>query len=88
MTNEPPKGLRANLTRSYLGFTDAALADSTKPAQFQKLLYAICFFHAVILDRRKFGPLGWNIPYQFTESDLAVCVMGGAVSRGAVSWGS
>jgi dynein heavy chain len=74
MTNEPPKGLRANLTRSYLGFTDAQLNDCAKPDQFKKMLYSVCFFHAVILDRRKFGPLGWNIPYQFTESDLAVVV--------------
>lgn len=74
MTNEPPKGLRANLMRTYLGFTDTQLNKSKRPGEFKKLLYALCFFHAVILDRRKFGPLGWNIPYQFTDMDLQVCV--------------
>jgi len=74
MTDEPPKGLRANILGQYRGFNDAFLSKSTKPDPFRKLLFSLCFFHAVILERRKFGPLGWNIMYEFTEPDLKVCI--------------
>jgi len=73
MTNEPPAGLRANLLRSFSQLTDEVLAESNKPETFKVLLFGFCFFHAVVQDRRKFGPIGWNIAYGFTPEDLQVC---------------
>ena len=75
MTNEPPKGLRANLTRSFFGFKEEDLVHPTKSVDFRKMLFAQCLFHGVILERRKFGALGFNIPYEFNDSDKSVCVL-------------
>ena len=75
MTVEPPKGLKANLVRSFNGFTDEMLEDCQKPKEYRSLLYALCFFHAIVQDRRKFGPLGWNILYDFAQSDISICTL-------------
>jgi len=71
-TIEPPKGLKNNILRSYLGMESSEFESCDKPQAYKALMWGLCFFNALILERRKFGPLGWNIPYQFSNSDLSI----------------
>ncbi|RDD38836.1 Dynein heavy chain 1, axonemal [Trichoplax sp. H2] len=74
MTVEPPRGMKANLLKSFSGFNDEFMNSCSKGSLFKSLLFSLCLFHGVILERRKFGPLGLNIPYEFTDGDLRICI--------------
>ncbi|KAI3382035.1 hypothetical protein SNEBB_005934 [Seison nebaliae] len=75
LTIEPPRGIKANLLRSYLPLNDDELNSCVnKSDEFKRLLFSLCLFHAVTLERRKFGALGFNIPYEFTDGDLRICI--------------
>lgn len=77
MTNEPPRGLRANLLKSFGSLVKEDDFEScSKLQEWKKLLCGLAFFHANIQERRKFGPLGWNIRYAFDESDLDTSIAG------------
>ncbi|XP_062252615.1 dynein axonemal heavy chain 1 [Platichthys flesus] len=74
MTIEPPKGIKANLQKTYLRLTNDFITSSTKLTSFRSLLLSLCLFHGIALERRKFGSLGFNIPYEFTDGDLNICI--------------
>uniref|UniRef100_H2ZI79 Dynein axonemal heavy chain 2 n=1 Tax=Ciona savignyi TaxID=51511 RepID=H2ZI79_CIOSA len=72
MTTEPPKGLKANMKRLYHLIQEPQFTRCTKPAKYKKLLFSLCFFHSLLIERKKFLMLGWNIIYGFNDSDFEV----------------
>lgn len=73
MTTEPPRGLRSNLAKLYNTLSEEQFHQCSQPSAYRRLLFSLAWFHAVLLERRKFKSLGFNIPYDFNESDFAIC---------------
>mmetsp|Transcript_23863 Transcript_23863/g.43710 ORF Transcript_23863/g.43710 Transcript_23863/m.43710 type:complete len:2143 (+) Transcript_23863:3-6431(+) len=69
MTIEPPKGLRMAMMRSYMSIDEEWFESCPKSYEMKKMCFGLCFFHGLILERRGFGPVGWNIKYGFSEPD-------------------
>ncbi|GFO07646.1 dynein heavy chain 10, axonemal [Plakobranchus ocellatus] len=73
VVTEPPNGLRLNLRSTYLKLPVNALAECEHP-NFPTLVFVLAFFHAVVQERRKYGKVGWNISYDFNDSDFNTCM--------------
>ena len=82
LTNEPPQGMKANLVRAYGAFSDDVFEACAKQVEFKAIVFALCYFHAALLERKKFGVgnlpgstsgIGWNMNYPFNSGDLLCC---------------
>lgn len=74
ITNEPPTGMKANIHSALDNFNQDVLEMCSKVTEFRALLFALCYFHSAVVERRKFGPIGWNRNYPYNFGDLTICV--------------
>jgi dynein heavy chain, axonemal len=72
ITNEAPVGIKAGLRSSYQWVTQDML-DAVSRIEWRQTLFIQCYIHSLVQERRKFGPIGWNIPYEYNQSDLSAC---------------
>ena len=95
LTNEPPPGIKAGIKRTY-GWFNQEMLDSYRRQEWKPMLFTQCFIHSLVVERRKFGPIGFCIPYEFNQGDWQASVqflqnhmatIGDDVKKGAqVSW--
>lgn len=64
----------ANIRKALDNFSQEILDSSSKEVEFKAILFALCYYHAVVAERRKFGPQGWNRVYPFNFGDLTISV--------------
>ncbi|OQS07437.1 dynein heavy chain [Thraustotheca clavata] len=88
VTNEPPQGLHAGILRSFTVMVDQEKLERVETVQWRQLLFDLCFLHSVVIERKKFGPLGWCIPYEYNNGDLSACTifLEKHLYNGPISW--
>ncbi|XP_031213696.1 dynein heavy chain 11, axonemal isoform X3 [Mastomys coucha] len=73
ITNEPPTGMLANLHAALYNFDQDTLEMCSKDQEFKSILFSLCYFHASVAGRLRFGPQGWSRSYPFSLGDLTIC---------------
>jgi len=76
VTTEPPKGLQAGLYRTFTTMINQDFLEKVDPSdKWRPLMFVTCFLHSIVQERRKFGALGFCIPYEFNNSDLEASLL-------------
>ena len=85
LTNEPPQGLKPNMKRAFTFFSREQIEKFD--SKVKTILFALCYYHSVVIERRKFGPKGWNMSYPFSVGDLrdSAIVLENYMERNAAS---
>jgi len=68
LTNEAPSGIKANLKRAFRSFTPSDFEELD--TRTRGILFGLCHFHAVMMERKTFGTKGFNMLYPFSRQDL------------------
>ncbi|TEB19592.1 Dynein heavy chain family protein, partial [Perkinsus sp. BL_2016] len=70
IADEAPQDIKSNLRRAWGRFTQKIIDECPKPKEFKACLFALCFYHSLIIGRKRFGSQGWSRSYPFNDGDL------------------
>jgi len=65
------------------------LEECSKQSEFKCITFGLVYFHACLLQRKKFGTIGWNFFYPFSTGDLvnsSQCAINYLESNSKVPW--
>ncbi|KAH0573495.1 Dynein heavy chain [Spironucleus salmonicida] len=87
-TTEPPSGMKNNLLRQFNSINEEKFNLQSiigkMPQVFDKngiigtwkrIVFSCMFFHSNLLERKKFGPQGYNLHYDFNDTDIEMCLL-------------
>ncbi|SBT70312.1 dynein heavy chain, putative [Plasmodium malariae] len=85
---EPPVGIKSSMLRTFSLFLENRDTGDPKIARI-RLYFIVSFLHAIILERRRYTPIGWTKKYEFSDSDLtcALSVVDSWIDRSATKIG-
>jgi dynein heavy chain len=73
VANEAPSDIKSNMLRGWANFSHERVEGCTKKREFKACLFSLCWFHSIVLGRRRFGQQGWSRKYSFNTGDLTIC---------------
>jgi dynein heavy chain len=71
--NEAPSDVKSNLRATWAEFNPERIESCKQVKEFRGCLATLCFYHGIILGRRRFGQQGWSRAYSFNLGDLNCC---------------
>merc|ERR1719247_2595913 len=73
IADEAPADLKSNLRRAYGKFSPEDIERCNKQKEYKGIVFSLCFFHSLIVGRRRFGNQGYSKTYPFNDGDLRIC---------------
>ncbi|KAJ8613144.1 hypothetical protein CTAYLR_004792 [Chrysophaeum taylorii] len=73
VSNEAPADIKSNLTRAWANFSQDIIEGCKKPIEFRACLFSLCWFHSIVLGRRRFGSQGWSRKYSNNQRAWSMC---------------
>ncbi|XP_050548553.1 dynein axonemal heavy chain 10-like isoform X2 [Daktulosphaira vitifoliae] len=70
---EPPKSTKTILMNALKTVDLSDLEYQSRHPCYRSLLFALLFLHGILLERKKYNKIGWNVSYSFDFLDIKMC---------------
>jgi len=70
MTVETSGDVKQMMLNAYAHYSNDF--EECQNINYRALLFSTTLFHALLIDRKKFGSIGWNCTYDFSNEDLFI----------------